>query len=55
MMRGSLTLLAIGGGLAYRGLTGHCHVYEALGRDTAHGGADSDTETGTPHRVILSE
>ena len=30
------TLLAIaGGGLIYRGLTGHCHVYEALRINTA--------------------
>ena len=30
-------LLALGGGLAYRGLTGNCGVYKAVGIDTAHG------------------
>lgn len=37
-MRGQLSglLLAVGGGsLLYRGLTGHCHLYDALGIDTA--------------------
>jgi uncharacterized membrane protein len=29
-------LAAIGGGLVYRGATGHCHAYEALGINTAH-------------------
>ncbi len=31
------TLAALGGALLYRGLTGHCHLYGALGLDTAHG------------------
>ena len=30
-----LLLLSVGGGLLYRGVTGHCHVYEALEIDTA--------------------
>src|SRR5687768_3248499 len=33
LLRGSasgLVLAAVGGGLIYRGATGHCHVYEAL-------------------------
>jgi uncharacterized membrane protein len=36
--RGSLSgllLAAIGGGLVYRGVTGHCSVYQQLGVDTA--------------------
>lgn len=36
VLRGSLggwALAALGGALAYRGLTGHCHVYEAIGID----------------------
>jgi uncharacterized membrane protein len=33
-----LTAAAIGGALLYRGLTGHCYCYEALGIDTAHDG-----------------
>jgi uncharacterized membrane protein len=38
LTRGSvsgLALAAIGGGLLYRGLTGHCHTYHWLGIDTA--------------------
>src|SRR5262245_47099160 len=38
LKQGSLTglgLAAIGGGLIYRGLTGHCNVYAALGVSTA--------------------
>ncbi len=31
-----LLLAAIGGSLIYRAATGHCHMYEALGIDTAH-------------------
>jgi len=30
-----LLLAAVGGGLVYRGATGHCHAYEALGINTA--------------------
>jgi uncharacterized membrane protein len=33
-LRGIVSILA-GGGLLYRGITGHCHLYEALGVDTA--------------------
>lgn len=32
-----LVIASVGGALAYRGVTGHCHVYEALGVDTEHG------------------
>jgi len=35
LMRGSLSFMALGAGLAYRGYTGKCHVYEALGYNTA--------------------
>ena len=37
-----LLLAAVGGGLVYRGVTGHCHMYNALGVNTAedeHAGA----------------
>lgn len=34
-----LALAAIGGSLVYRGATGHCAMYEALGRNTASGGS----------------
>ena len=30
-----LVMLSLGGGLLYRGLTGHCSVYQSLGVDTA--------------------
>jgi uncharacterized membrane protein len=33
-----IALAALGGGLVYRGVTGHCPVYTALGLDTATGG-----------------
>ncbi len=32
-----LVLLSLGGGLLYRGMTGHCEVYRAMGIDTANG------------------
>ncbi len=31
-----LVIAGIGGALAYRGATGHCHVYETMGIDTSH-------------------
>src|SRR5689334_19514225 len=34
---GGLLLMAIGGGLIYRGVSGHCPAYSALDIDTAHG------------------
>lgn len=34
---GSLTLAALGGGLVYRGMSGHCNLYGALGISTAEG------------------
>jgi uncharacterized membrane protein len=44
LMKGSLTglaLAAIGGGLLWRGYTGHCQMYEALGHSTADSGNES--------------
>ena len=35
LSRGSLPLVALGGALAYRGYTGHCHVYQAMEYSTA--------------------
>ena len=32
---GGAAVAALGGGLVYRAATGHCHLYEALGVDTA--------------------
>jgi uncharacterized membrane protein len=40
LLRGSasgLALAAIGGGLIYRGYTGHCHVYDAFEFSSAEG------------------
>jgi uncharacterized membrane protein len=40
LLRGSLSglaLAAIGGGLIWRGHTGHCEMYHALGMNTAEG------------------
>ena len=34
---GGALLAAVGGGLLYRGVTGHCATYEALGTNTAEG------------------
>jgi uncharacterized membrane protein len=31
-----LIIAGVGGALIYRGATGHCHIYSALGADTAH-------------------
>ena len=32
---GGLALAAVGGSLLYRGMTGHCHLYSAMGINTA--------------------
>ena len=41
---GGLALAALGGGLVYRGVTGHCPAYQSMGVNTA----DSDTDAATP-------
>jgi len=67
LLRGSLTFMALGAGLAYRGYTGHCYAYEALSQNTAElgqgqslsqkqsNGKDSRENSTEPSRVILSE
>ena len=40
-----LVLAGVGGALIYRGATGHCHAYDALGIDTA---AEEEDERGEP-------
>jgi hypothetical protein len=63
LLRGSPTFLALGAGLAYRGYTGHCHVYEALGQDTSERKIGEGQSSGTRQqdnsesasRVILSD
>lgn len=41
---GGLTMGALGGALLYRGLTGHCHLYGALGLRTTGPTAESREE-----------
>jgi uncharacterized membrane protein len=48
LLRGSLSLVALGGALAYRGYTGHCHVYQALEYSSAESGEQ-------PSRLIVRE
>jgi uncharacterized membrane protein len=42
-----LVLSAIGGALVFRGATGHCHVYEAMGLTTAE--EDGDRQVSVPY------
>lgn len=37
-------IAAVGSALAYRGATGHCHLYDALGLDTSTAGGDRTLE-----------
>jgi uncharacterized membrane protein len=41
---GAVALMALGGALVYRGVTGHCHTYEALGVSGADGLPDADNQ-----------
>jgi uncharacterized membrane protein len=47
LLRGSFPMIALGTGLGYRAVTGHCHVYEKLGIDST---ADSD---GSENQAVL--
>src|SRR5687768_7869482 len=47
LLRGNMAFLALGGALAYRGFTGQCHIYQALGMDT------SDQDFPEPSRLIV--
>ena len=44
----SFLTAAIGLGLLYRGMTGHCHAYDALGISTAEGSATEGTASRIP-------
>lgn len=44
-----LVLAGIGGGLVWRGATGHCAVYDALGRSTAEGAEGEPGNTSVPY------
>jgi len=48
---GGLALAAVGGGLIYRGATGHCHLYGALGLNTAGRGPATGVPAGAGCRV----
>lgn len=48
-------LLAVGGGgLLYRAATGHCHVYDQLGIDTAHGNDHVGVRAKQGHKHVAS-
>jgi uncharacterized membrane protein len=44
----------LGGALVYRGLTGHCHTYEALGINTSEGADQPGVPDVTGHKVEQS-
>ncbi len=44
---GGWMLALAAGGLVYRGATGHCHMYQALGVDTAH---NEQSRSGVRHK-----
>jgi uncharacterized membrane protein len=46
---------AVGGGLLYRGATGHCPAYSALGMGTAHAGDADEIERETHEKGIHVE
>ncbi|MDQ4146835.1 MAG: DUF2892 domain-containing protein [Pseudomonadota bacterium] len=46
---GGLVLTAVGSGLVYRGISGHCALYERLGMDTSTAG-----ETPAPDKVTVT-
>ena len=50
-MSGLLTLGA-GAGLLYRGMTGHCHLYEALGVNTADKNHETSGHRSTADQAI---
>lgn len=50
---GGLALAALGGGLLYRGVTGHCGLYEQLGISTADRWRIGSKGVGDVHRGIL--
>ena len=49
-LAGVIAMVA-GGGMLYRGTTGHCHAYDALGVDTARAG-DGKTKSPFSHSVF---
>jgi uncharacterized membrane protein len=48
-------IATIGGAMLYRGLTGHCHLYQAAGIDTAHEDGEGPSAQETFERGITIE
>jgi len=46
-----LGLAAVGGSMVYRGLSGHCNLYGALGLNTAHVGPSTSVPAGEGYKV----
>src|SRR5215218_345119 len=49
-----LLIAGVGGALAYRGATGHCSAYQALGLDTAKDNAQDESTTARGTRISQS-
>jgi uncharacterized membrane protein len=52
---GGAVLLALGGGLVYRGFIGHCPAYGALGMNTASAAAPAPPEAYFEHGIHVDE
>ena len=52
---GGALLAALGGGLLYRGVTGHCDLYQALGVNTDQPGSEPATSIPAGHGVKVEE
>jgi len=51
---GGLGLALLGGGLLYRGMSGHCHLYQAMGIDTSGKSPVTSVEAGSGVKVERS-
>ncbi|MGH7477651.1 MAG: YgaP-like transmembrane domain [Longimicrobiales bacterium] len=47
-----LLAAAAGSALLYRGVTGHCRVYDTLGLDSRHGDAQLDAPDARPYEAV---
>ncbi|HVG39135.1 MAG TPA: SRPBCC family protein [Pyrinomonadaceae bacterium] len=52
---GGIALALIGGGLVYRGATGHCNVYEAFGVNTATGDREGGVSVPKDRAIRVSQ
>ena len=55
LRKGGWLTAALGGMLVQRGTTGHCHVYEALGINTAGTGEDTRRALGGAAGIVVEE